>query len=163
MFKCSYWGGDTAQKSKTEDWGAGWLAGLLALSVITVPILALSCKLRLVSFQAKLIFQDGSECGKKVGILYMKFCSDVHTMMGTSHIKICSDVQNRVGTLQIKMCSNVQNRMGTPHIKMCSDVQNKVGTPHIKMCSDVQNRVGTPHMIRVRIPPIVKRQVKLRC
>ena len=51
-------------------------------------ILALSCKLRLVSFQAKLIFQDGSECGKKVGILYMKFCSDVHTMMRTSHIKI---------------------------------------------------------------------------
>ena len=51
-------------------------------------ILALSCKLRLVSFQAKLIFQDGSECGKKVGILYMKFCSDVHTIMGTSHIKI---------------------------------------------------------------------------
>ena len=106
-------------------WG---LAGLLALSVITVPILALSFKLRLVSFQAKLIFQDGSECGKKVGILYMKFCSDVHTMMGTSHIKICSDVQNRVGTLQIKMCSNVQNRMGTPHIKMCSDVPTRVGT-----------------------------------
>ena len=26
MFKCSYWGGDTAQNSKTEDWGAGWLA-----------------------------------------------------------------------------------------------------------------------------------------
>ena len=71
---------------------------MLALSVITVPILALSFKLRLVSFQAKLIFQDGSECGKKVGILYMKFCSDVHIMMGTSHIKICSDVQNRVGT-----------------------------------------------------------------
>ena len=43
-------------------------------------ILALSRKLRLVSFQAKLIFQDGSECGKKVGILYMKFCSDVHTI-----------------------------------------------------------------------------------
>ena len=30
MFKCSYWGGDTAQNSKTEDWGAGWLANLLA-------------------------------------------------------------------------------------------------------------------------------------
>ena len=71
-------------------------------------ILALSCKLRLVSFQAKLIFQDG-----------------------------CSDVQNRVGTLQIKMCSNVQNRMGTPHIKMCSDVPTRVGTPHIKIYSDV--------------------------
>ena len=82
----------------------GGLADLLALSVITVPILALSFKLRLVSFQAKLIFQDVSKCGKKVGILYMKFCSDVHTKMGTSHIKICSDVQNRVGTLQIKMC-----------------------------------------------------------
>ena len=108
----------------------GGLAGLLALSVITVPILALSCKLRLVSFQAKLIFQDGSECGKKVGILYMKFCSDVHTMMGTSHIKICSDVQNRVGTPHTKMCSDVQNRVGTPHMKMCSDVQNKVGTLH---------------------------------
>ena len=80
-------------------------------------ILALSCKLRLVSFQAKLIFKDGSECGKKVGILYMKFCSDVHTMMGTSHIKICSDVQNRVRTLQIKICSNFQNRMGTPHMQ----------------------------------------------
>ena len=40
-----------------------------------------------MSFQAKLIFQDENECGKKVGILYMKFCSDVHTMMGTSHIK----------------------------------------------------------------------------
>ena len=26
MFKCSYWGGDTAQNSKTEDWGAGWLS-----------------------------------------------------------------------------------------------------------------------------------------
>ena len=90
------WGHST----KFNDRGLG---GWLALSVITVPILALSCKLRLVSFQAKLIFQDGSECGKKVGILYMKFCSDVHTMMGTSHIKICSDVQNRVGTLQIKM------------------------------------------------------------
>ena len=124
----------------------GGLAGLLALSVITVPILALSCKLRLVSFQAKLIFQDGSECGKKVGILYMKFCSDVHTMMGTSHIKICSDVQNRVGTLQIKMCLNVQNRMGTQHIKMCSDVPSRVGTPHIKICSDVQNRLGTLHI-----------------
>ena len=49
--------------------------------------------------------QDGNECGKKVGILYMKFCSGVHTMMGTSHIKICSDVQNRVGTLHIQMCS----------------------------------------------------------
>ena len=48
-------------------------------------ILALSCKLRLVSFKAKLIFQDGSECCKK--ILYMKFCSDVNTMIGTSHIK----------------------------------------------------------------------------
>ena len=92
-------------------------------------ILALSCKLRLVSFQAKLIFQDGSECGNKVGILYMKFCSDVHIMMGTSHIKICSDVQNR---------------LGTPHIKMCSDVQNKVETLHIKMCSDVHTRAGTP-------------------
>ena len=63
-------------------------------------ILALSCKLRLVSFQAKLIFQDG-----------------------------CSDVQNRVGTLQIKMCSNVQNTMGTPHIKMCSDVPT-LGSGH---------------------------------
>ena len=116
----------------------GGLAGLLALSVITVPILALSCKLRLVSFQAKLIFQDGSECGKKVGILYMKFCSDVHTMMGTSHIKICSDVQNRMGTPHIKMCSDVQNKVGTLHIKMCSDVHTRAGTPHIKICSGVQ-------------------------
>ena len=28
--KCSYWVGDTAQNSKTEDWGAGWLAGSLS-------------------------------------------------------------------------------------------------------------------------------------
>ena len=27
MFKCSYWGGNTAQNSQTEDWGAGRLAG----------------------------------------------------------------------------------------------------------------------------------------
>ena len=76
-------------------------------------ILALSCKLRLVSFQIKLIFQNG-----------------------------CSDVQNRVGTLQIKMCSNVQNRMETPHIMICSDVENRMRIPHIKMCSDVQNKGG---------------------
>ena len=30
MFKCSYWGGDTAQNSKTEDWGAVWLTGSLS-------------------------------------------------------------------------------------------------------------------------------------
>ena len=97
------------------------LGGLLALSVITMPILAISCKLRLVSFQAKLIFQDGSECGNKVGmgILYVKFCSDVHIMMGTSQIKMCSDVPTRVGTPHIKICSDVQKRVGTPHIKMC--------------------------------------------
>ena len=100
---------------------------MLALSVITVSKLALSFKVRLVSFQAKLLFQDGSECGKKMGILYMKFCSDVHIMMGTSNIKICSNVPTRVGTPHIKICSGVQNRLGAPHIKMCSDVQNKVG------------------------------------
>ena len=72
----------------TVPW-ACWLSQWLQS---TVPILALSCKLRLVSFQAKLIFQDGSEYCKKVGIVYMK---------------ICSDVQNRVGTLQMKICSNV--------------------------------------------------------
>ena len=129
--------------AKFKDRGLG---GWLALSVITVSILALSFKLRLVSFQAMLIFQDGSVCGKKVGILYMKFCSDVHTMMGTSHIEIGSDVPNRVGTLQIKLCSNAQNMLVTPLIKMCSDVPTRVGTPHIKVCSDVQNRLGTPHI-----------------
>ena len=63
------------------DWQLNWQAE-------TCQIISLAAKLRLVSFQAKLIFLDGSECSKKVGILYMKFCSDVHTIMGTSHIKI---------------------------------------------------------------------------
>ena len=60
--------------------------------------MAPSCKLELARFSAKLRIQDGAECGKKVRILYMKFCSDVHTMMGTLQIKMCSDVVNEVGT-----------------------------------------------------------------
>ena len=53
MFKCSYWGGDTAQR-------IGGLTGWLALSVITVQILSLSCKLRLK-------FQDESSVAKRWG------------------------------------------------------------------------------------------------
>ena len=61
MFKCSYWGGDTGQNSKT--WG---LAGLLALSVITVPILDPSCKLKLERF--KLISKMELSVAKNVSI-----------------------------------------------------------------------------------------------
>ena len=39
---------------------------------------------------------------KRWGYYYMKFCSDVHTIMRTPHIKMCSDVPTRVGTPHIK-------------------------------------------------------------
>ena len=73
-----------------------------------------------MSFQAKLIFQDGSECGKKVGILYMKFCTDVHTMMGTSHIKICSDVQNRLGTYKCVQMFKQDGDTASLNVLRCS-------------------------------------------
>ena len=49
---------------------AGWLAGWLAGSMIIVPILAPSCKLKLARFSAKLRIQNGAECGNTlVGIV----------------------------------------------------------------------------------------------
>ena len=50
-------GGDTAQNQSRLL--AGWVAG----SMIIVPILAPSCKLKLARFSAKLIIQDGAKCG----------------------------------------------------------------------------------------------------
>ena len=44
-------------------WLAGWLAGWLGGSMIIVPILAPSCKLKLARFSAELRIQDGAECG----------------------------------------------------------------------------------------------------
>ena len=44
-------------------WLAGWVAGWLAGSMIIVPILAPSCKLKLARFSAELRIQDGAECG----------------------------------------------------------------------------------------------------
>merc|ERR1711867_103461 len=41
----------------------GWLDGWLDGSMIIVPILAPSCKLKLARFSAKLRIQDGAECG----------------------------------------------------------------------------------------------------
>ena len=66
VFRCSHWGGDTAQNSKKEGGEhrtnqsrllAGWVAG----SMIIVPILAPSCKLKLARFSAELRIQDGAE------------------------------------------------------------------------------------------------------
>ena len=60
-------GGGTPHKIKVGCWLSGWLAGWLACSMIIVsmPILAPSCKLKLARFSAKLRIQDGAECGKK--------------------------------------------------------------------------------------------------
>ena len=52
------WGHRT--EFKVGCWLGGWLAG----SMIIVPILAPSCKLKLARFSAKLRIQDGAECGK---------------------------------------------------------------------------------------------------
>ena len=64
------WGGDTTQNSNTEGGGTPhkikvgcWLAGGLAGSMIIVPILAPSCKLKLARFSVKLRIQDGAEYG----------------------------------------------------------------------------------------------------
>ena len=92
MKSCSNVHTGMGTQHKIQRQRIGGLAGWLAISVITVPIQALSCKLRLVSFQAKLIFQDGSECGKKVEILYIKFYSDVQNRVGTLHMKMCSEI-----------------------------------------------------------------------
>ena len=66
VFRCSHWGGEDAENSKTEGGTTHkmkvgcWLAG----SMIIVPILAPSCKLILSGFSAKLRIHDGAECGK---------------------------------------------------------------------------------------------------
>ena len=46
----------------------GWLAG----SMIIVPILAPSCKLKLARFSAKLRIQDGAECGNITKIIMIQ-------------------------------------------------------------------------------------------
>ena len=53
----------TNQSRLLAGWLAGWLGGWLAGSMIIVPILAPSCKLKLARFSAKLRIQDGAQCG----------------------------------------------------------------------------------------------------
>ena len=51
-------------------WVASWLGGWVAGSMIIVPILAPSCKLKLARFSAKLRIQDGAECGNMFIVIY---------------------------------------------------------------------------------------------
>ena len=72
VFRCSHWGGDTAQNSGwlagwlaswVAGWLGGWLAGWMAGSMIIGPMLAPSFKLKLARFSAELRIQDGAGCG----------------------------------------------------------------------------------------------------
>ena len=60
------WECHTRRYKLSLDWQLNWQAE-------TCQIISLAVKLRLVSFRAKMIFQNGSKCGKKWGYCTWKF------------------------------------------------------------------------------------------